>query len=84
VISFEILLPLFFNDGRPIEREKFLQTDNERVQRFGATSTDTVAVRGRWLYGTNLTASTDAVKTAYRGVPPFWREVLEGAPQPNG
>ncbi len=44
MIRFEILLPLFYNDGRPIEREKFLQTDDELVQQFGATSTDTVVV----------------------------------------
>ena len=50
MIRFEILLPLFYNDGRPVEREKFLETDDELVQRFGATSTDTVAVSGRWLY----------------------------------
>lgn len=49
MIRFEILLPLFYNDGRPIEREKFLQND-ELIQLFGATSTDTVVVRGRWLY----------------------------------
>ena len=29
MIRFEILLPLFSNDGRPIEREKFVQTDDE-------------------------------------------------------
>ena len=46
MIRFEILLPLFYNDGRPVEREKFLQTDDELVQLFGATSTDTVVVRG--------------------------------------
>jgi hypothetical protein len=50
MIRFEILLPLFYNDGRAIEREKFLQTDDELVQLVGATSTDTVTVRGRWLY----------------------------------
>src|SRR4051794_6072722 len=50
MIRFKILLPLFYNDGRPIEREQFLQTDDDLVQLFGATSTDTVAVRGRWLY----------------------------------
>ena len=50
MIRFEILLPLFYNDGRPIEPEKFLQTDDELVRRFGATSTDAVVVRGRWLY----------------------------------
>jgi hypothetical protein len=43
-----------YNDGRPIEREKFLQTDDDLVRRFGATSTDTVVVRGRWLYQSTL------------------------------
>ena len=54
MIRFEILLPLFYNDGRPVEREKFLQTDDELVRRFGATSTDTVTVRGQWLYRSTL------------------------------
>ena len=50
MIRFEILLPLFYNDGRPIEPEKFLATDDEIVQAFGATSTDQVTVRGKWKY----------------------------------
>lgn len=50
MIRFEILLPLFYNDGRAIEREKFLETDDELIQLFGATSTDTIVVRGRWVY----------------------------------
>ncbi len=50
MIRFEILLPLFYNDGRQIEPEKFRRTDDELVQRFGATSTDTIVVRGRWAY----------------------------------
>jgi hypothetical protein len=54
MIRFEILLPLFYNDGRPIEREKFVQTDDELVKQFGATSTDTVVVRGNWLYQSTL------------------------------
>lgn len=54
MIRFEILLPLFYNDGRAIEREKFLETDDEVVQLFGAASTDTVVVRGRWLYQSTL------------------------------
>ena len=48
MIRFEILLPQFYNDGRPIEREKFLQTDDELVQAFGATAT--VVTHGRWVY----------------------------------
>src|SRR5438270_13152539 len=54
MIRFEILLPLFSNDGRQVERDKFLQTDDELVRRFGATSTDTVVVRGRWMYQSTL------------------------------
>jgi hypothetical protein len=50
MIRFEILLPLYFNDGRAIEPEKFVQTDDELVSRFGAVSTDSVTVRGLWLY----------------------------------
>lgn len=54
MIRYEILLPLFYNDGRQIEREKFVETDDELVQAFGATSTDTVVVRGRWLYQSTI------------------------------
>ena len=50
MIRFEILLPLYYNDGRQIEAEKFVETDEELIQQYGATSTDTVVVRGRWLY----------------------------------
>jgi hypothetical protein len=50
MIRYEILLPLFYNDGRPIEAEKFLTTDDELVQLFGSTSTDQVTVRGKWKY----------------------------------
>jgi hypothetical protein len=50
MIRFEILLPLFYNDGRPIEPEKFLATDDDLVTTFGATSTDQVTVRGQRKY----------------------------------
>ena len=50
MIRFEILLPLFYNDGRPIEPDKFLATDDDLVKTFGATSTDQVTVRGQWKY----------------------------------
>jgi hypothetical protein len=42
MIRFEILLPLFYNDGRAVEDHKFIDTDDELVATFGATSTDTV------------------------------------------
>ena len=50
MIRFEILLPQFSNDGRPIDPQLFLATDDDLVQAFGATSTDQVTVRGRWKY----------------------------------
>src|SRR5688572_6282201 len=55
MVRFEILLLLFLNDGRPIEPERFLATDDDAtdddlVRRFGATSTDQVTVRGQWKY----------------------------------
>ena len=50
MIRFEILLPLFYNDGTPIEKEKFAVTDDELIARFGAASADTVVVRGHWMY----------------------------------
>lgn len=48
---FEILLPLNYNDGRLVEREKFALTHREIVQRFGATTVDTVRPSGTWIYG---------------------------------
>jgi len=50
MIRFEILLPLFYNDGRQIEPQKFTATDDDLVEQFGAASTDTVVVRGQWKY----------------------------------
>jgi len=54
MVRFELLLPLYYNDGRPVEKEKFLQTDEELVAQFGATSTDSVIVSGRWMYQSTL------------------------------
>jgi hypothetical protein len=46
------------NDGRSLEQEKFLQTDEELVAQFGATSTDAVLVSGRWMYQSTLYEDT--------------------------
>lgn len=54
MIRFEILLPLFYNDGRAVEDQKFVETDDELITVFGATSTDTVVVRGQWLYQSTI------------------------------
>src|SRR5262245_9354761 len=54
MIRFEILLPLFYNDGKPVEDQQFVATDDEFVAAFGATSTDTVNVRGHWRYQSTI------------------------------
>ena len=51
---YEILLPLLYNNGTKIEKEKFLITNEELVNKFGATTTDTTRIVGRWLYQNQL------------------------------
>lgn len=51
---YEILLPLLYNDGQTIEKEKFLLTHEELVERFGATTTDSTRIVGRWIYQNQL------------------------------
>ena len=48
---YEILLPLTYNDGTPIEPEKFDHTREELCERFGGITQDTVRVIGTWKYG---------------------------------
>jgi hypothetical protein len=73
MIRFEILLPLFYNDGRPVEKEKFLATDDELVQHFGATSTDTVIVRGHWLYqSTHYSDQLIRIRLDVEDTPEHW------------
>jgi hypothetical protein len=45
---FEILLPLRFNDGRPIPNESIIETVLELEQQFGAVSSETQIIRGFW------------------------------------
>jgi hypothetical protein len=45
---FEILLPLRYNDGRPIRSELIADTLLELEQRFGAISSETQTIQGRW------------------------------------
>lgn len=47
---YEILLPLVYNDGEEIEKDKFFQTNEELVDKFGATTTDSIVATGSWLY----------------------------------
>jgi hypothetical protein len=48
---YEILLPLTYNDGTPIDAGKFDQTAEELCDRFGGVTQDTVQVFGTWKYG---------------------------------
>jgi len=48
---FEILLPLNYNDGRVIERIKFMVTNRELLEKFGGLTTDSVEISGTWKYG---------------------------------
>lgn len=47
---YEILLPLKYNDGRPIPRELLDDTREELVNQFGALSFQPNAVQGIWLH----------------------------------
>jgi hypothetical protein len=51
---YEILLPLLYNDGSRIEKDKFLITNEELAERFGATTTDSTRIVGRWIYQNQL------------------------------
>jgi len=48
---YEILLPLRYNDGTPVEPEKFQQTRRELVRRFGALTMEVQSISGIWIYG---------------------------------
>lgn len=45
---FEILLPLRFNDGRPVPDELIADVLLELRERFGAVSCETQPIRGLW------------------------------------
>ena len=48
---YEILLPLQYNDGTPVELEKFQETRRELVRRFGALTMDAPPASGLWMSG---------------------------------
>lgn len=57
---YEILVPLLFNDGRPVPESLMAQTFTELRDKFGAASWETQTVRGSWehqgaVYEDNLT-----------------------------
>ena len=48
---YEILLPLKYNDGTPVEPEKFQTTRRELVERFSALTMDAPPIVGLWMPG---------------------------------
>lgn len=57
---YEILVPLLFNDGRPVPESLLAQTFAQLRQQFGAASWETQTLRGSWeqggaVYEDNLT-----------------------------
>jgi hypothetical protein len=57
---FEILLPLRFNDGKPVPDELVAETLLELEEQFGAVSSETQTIQGLWqqqgqLYRDDLT-----------------------------
>ena len=47
---YETLLPLKYNDGRPVSDELFEQTREELVAQFGAICLQPNVVRGIWVH----------------------------------
>ena len=45
---FEILLPLRFNDGKPVPGDLIADTIIQLRQQFGAVSAETQTIRGQW------------------------------------
>jgi hypothetical protein len=61
-----------------MEKEKFVATDDELVQRFGATSTDTVVVRGRWMYQSSVFSDQlIRVRLDLEDIPENWQAMRE-------
>ncbi len=46
--SYELLLPLRFNDGQPVPDSLIADTLVEVEQRFGSVSAETQVIRGQW------------------------------------
>ena len=46
---YEILLPTRYNDTTPVEPEKFFETQEELVARFGGLTTSPELLRGVWI-----------------------------------
>ena len=75
---YEILVPLFHNDGRPVPEPLLAQTFLELRGKFGAASWETQTIRGSWEY--QGVAYEDNLTRFYVDVPdlPQHREFFRG------
>ncbi|MEW6095527.1 MAG: hypothetical protein AB1567_03235 [bacterium] len=48
ILRYEILLPLKYNDGTPVEYDKIHQTIRELVDHFGAITVEPQTILGIW------------------------------------
>ena len=48
---YEMLLPLRFNDGRPVGADRFYQTRIDLIAQFGCMSLEPGFVQGTWTHG---------------------------------
>ena len=48
LIRVDILLPQYYNDGYPVETEKYIQTLDELFDHFKGGSLDYTPIAGRW------------------------------------
>ena len=48
-LKVEILIPKFYNDGRPIEGAKYRATYREIIRQFGGCTIDKSPLIGRWI-----------------------------------
>lgn len=50
ILRYEILLPLKYNDGSPVEYRKIQLTKQELVDRFGAVTMEPQSILGLWMH----------------------------------
>src|SRR5712691_140920 len=47
---FEVMLPVTFNDGRPVPRSSIGKAAREITEQFGAASFETQTIEGHWVH----------------------------------
>ena len=59
---YEVLLPLRYNDGTPVEPEKFVETRRELFERFRGLTADFVPLTGYWIDPTDTVVEDQLVR----------------------